>query len=181
MDASSILNVLAVAVSFGALAVSLVFATRQTRIMWQSNQVPLFVDLITEFRSKEFQHAEQYVLHKLGKEHSPDNGLLGLPDPARFAAATVQSFFGTVGQPVMHGIISEASTVSTIGQRGSRVWDELEPFIAEERRIRGDDDFAMFYEDFVYRTRINWPPETSYKLLIHRLTDLEHGTGEESS
>ena len=60
-----------------------------------------------------------------------------------------------------------------MGLRASKLWDELEPFIAAERKIRGDDDFAMFYEDFVYRTRINWPPEEKYKLSVHRLKDLD--------
>src|SRR5690242_15871726 len=91
MDSSSVLNVVAVAVSVSALSVSLVFAVRQTRIMRQSNQVPLFVDLIQEFRSKGFQDAEQYILHKLRKENSPEKGVLALPDQARFAVTTIQS------------------------------------------------------------------------------------------
>ncbi len=138
MDCSLVLNVVAVIVAFGALAVSLIFAMRQTRIMRQSNQVPLFVDLIQEFRSKDFQRAEQYVLCKLRKENSPEKGVLGLQDEARFASTTIQSFFGVLGHLVMDDIISEASTVSTLGYRANRLWTELAPFIAGERKLHGD-------------------------------------------
>jgi len=179
MDTSALLNILAVAFSFGALSVSLIFAIRQTRIMWQSNQVPLFVDLIKEFRSREFQNAEQYVMHRLKIENSAEKGVLRLPEEARLAATTVQSFFGTLGQLVINDIISEASAVSTLGLRASKLWTELEPFIESERKLRGDDDFAMFYEDFVYRTRANWPPEKSYSLVVHRLASLKPAATEE--
>lgn len=40
-----------------------------------------------------------------------------------------------------------------------------------ERQIRGDNDFAKFFEDFVYRVRANWPPEKHYGLALHRLPD----------
>ena len=111
MNSSSILNVIAVVVAFGALTVSLVFAIRQTRIMLQANQLPVFIDLMREFRSENFQQAQHYVLHRLGSENSSEKGMRGLPDEARFAAATVTSFFSVFGYLVAAEIISEQSAI----------------------------------------------------------------------
>jgi hypothetical protein len=166
---STVLNVTAVAVSFSALVFSLFFAVQQIRVMRQTNQMPIFIDMIREFRSKEFQQAEQYVLHRLKYENSPDSGMLKLQDEARLAATTIQSFFGVLADLVMRGIISEEAAISTLGFRASKLWTELEPFIVTERKIRGDNDFACYYEDLVSRVRPNWPPEKYYGRALRRL------------
>src|ERR1700758_1808590 len=101
MNNSSILNVIAVVVAFGALAVSLVFAIRQTRIMLKANQLPVFIDLIREVRSEHFQQAQQYVLHRLGSGNSSEKGIFGLPDEARLPAVTITSFFSVFGYLVV--------------------------------------------------------------------------------
>jgi hypothetical protein len=175
MDSSSVLNIIAVVVAFGALTVSLIFAMTQTRIMRQTNQMPIFIDLIREFRSKEFQQMEHYVLNKLTQEN-PEKGVLGLPDQARFAASTIVSFFGVLANLIIEGIISEASAVSTLGFRANNLWTKLEPFIVGERNIRGDDDSARYFEDFVCRVRTHWPPEKYYRMPTHRLRDLPVNT-----
>jgi hypothetical protein len=175
MDSSSVLNVIAVAVAFGALAVSLVFAMTQTRIMRQTNQMPIFIDLIREFRSSEFQEAEQYVLNKLTQEN-PAHGVLRLPDRARFAASIVVSFFGVLANLVIEDIISEASAVSTLGFRANNLWTKMEPFIMGERNIRGDNDYARYFEDFVCRVRTHWPPEKYYPIPTRRLAELPVNT-----
>lgn len=123
----AVLNVTAVAVSFCAVVFSLFFAVQQIRVMRQTNQMPIFIDMIREFRSSEFQQAEQYVLHRLKYENSPDSGMLKLKDEARLAATTVQSFFGVLADLVMRGIISEETAVSTLGFRASSLWAELDP------------------------------------------------------
>jgi hypothetical protein len=165
----TVLNVTAVAVSFFALVFSLFFAVQQLRVMRQTNQMPIFIDMIREFRSKEFQQAEQYVLHRLKYENSPDLGLLKLQDEALIAAATVYSFFGVLADLVIRGIISEEAAISTLGFRASNLWTAMEPFIVAERELRGDNDFACYFEDLVSRVRPNWPPEKYYGRTLHRL------------
>jgi hypothetical protein len=169
MNASMLLNVIAVVVAFVALSVSVIFAMRQTAIMRQANQMPVFVNLIQEYRSQNFQQAEHYVMHKLATENTPGDGVLRLPFEARCAATTVLSFFGTMGSLITYGILKEDIAVSTLGFRADKLWMELEPFIIKEREGRSDNDFAKFFEDFVYRARTNWPPEEHYGFTIHRL------------
>ncbi len=170
MNSSSVFNVIAVVVAFGALAVSLIFAIRQTRIMLRANQLPVFIDLIREFRSESFQQARYYVLHRLGSENSSEKGMSGLPDEARLAAATVMSFFSVFGYLVVAKIISEQSAIATLGFPANELWEKLQPFIMTERKIQDDNSLSCYFEDLVWRIRKNWPLEKHYNnLKIHRL------------
>lgn len=171
MNIALILNIIAILVFFVALAVSMTIAIRQIVVMRQSNQIPLFVELIQEFRSERFQQAEMYIMNKLD-ERDADKGVLGLPAEARPAAVAVQSFFGTLGSLIIYGILEESECVAALGYRADQLWKRLEPFIAAERTKRGDNDFANFFEDFVCRTRAHWPPEKSYGLVVRRVGEL---------
>jgi hypothetical protein len=173
MDASSVFNAVAIAVAFGALIVSLLFAVRQTRIMRQANQLPVFIDMVREFRSEEFQRFEYYISHDLKPNNDSSLGVLALPEEARLPVVTILSFFGTLASMILEGFISEASAVSLLGYRADRMWDKLEPFVIGERKIRGDNDFSCYYEDFVCRVRAAWPPEKTYGLKLKRLPGLD--------
>ncbi|HLI75486.1 MAG TPA: hypothetical protein VKV02_00975 [Acidobacteriaceae bacterium] len=177
MNANLILNIIAVVVSFVALAVSAIIASRQTKIMYQSNQVPLFVELFQEFRSERFQLAESHILDEL-ESFDPAEGVMGLPGDIRSDVNVINNYFGTLGSLIIYGILEEREVMTMIGPRADRLWGKLEPFIIAERGSRGSDDFASFFEDLVYRVRLHWPLMKSYGLEIHRL---EHLPGENQS
>ncbi|GAA2736593.1 hypothetical protein [Actinocorallia aurantiaca] len=67
-------NVLALVLSVAAILVSGGSAIRQITILRHANQLPIIVDLLREFRSEQFQKAQDYVVHRLGAEH---------PEPVR--------------------------------------------------------------------------------------------------
>jgi hypothetical protein len=171
MNPSLILNIAAVVISMTALGVSIPIGIRQIGIMRQSNWMPLFIELEQEFRTERFQRAEIYVMKKL-REKDAAKGVLELPDDARLAVNLVQGYFGVLGSLIIYGIVNEKQAVASIGYRADQLWRKLEPFIIGERRLRGDDDFACYFEDFVYRVRTHWPPERSYRISIHRLSSL---------
>lgn len=171
MSTSLLLNIIAVAISTAALGVSISVAIRQIVIMRQSNQMPVFIDLEQEFRSERFQRAELYVMRKL-KDKDAVKGVQALPDEARLAVSLTSSYFGVLGSLVIYGIVSERQAVAALGYRADRLWRKLESFIFAERRIRGDNDHAKFFEDFICRVRANWPPEKSYNIPVRRLSDL---------
>jgi hypothetical protein len=120
-------------------ALSQDFRILTIKLMRQTNEMPIFIQLLQEFRSHEFQRAERYIMHDL-RAHPPDKGVLHLPEEASWAITTVQSFFGTLGSLIIYNIVSEAEAVSTVGYRANRLWIKLEPYIRRERQIRGDDD-----------------------------------------
>ena len=171
MSTSLLLNIIAIAISTAALCVSILIAIRQITIMRQSNQMPIFINLEQEFRSERFQRAELYVLRKL-KDKDAVKGVQALPDEARLAVTLMSSYFGVLGSLVIYGIVSERQAVAALGYRADQLWRKLEPFILAERRIRGDDDHAKFFEDFICRVRAHWPPEKSYSIPVRRLGDL---------
>ena len=170
MNADLILNIIAVVVSFIALTASAIIAVRQITIMRQSNQVPLFVELFQEFRSERFQVAERCIINKLTSENT-GNGVSGLSDDVRSSVNIVNNYYGTLGALIVHGILEERVAVSMVGYRADQIWTKLEPLIVAERVNRRSDDFASFFEDFVYRVRLHRPYVTSYGIVIHRVTD----------
>lgn len=171
MNADLVLNIIAVVVSFIALTASAVIAVRQITIMRQSNQVPLFVELFQEFRSERFQVAERCIMNKVATGNT-GQGVSGLPDDVRSAVNITNNYYGTLGALIMHGILEERVAVSMVGYRADQLWTKLESLIIAERVNRGSDDFASFFEDFVYRVRLHRPYVTSYGITIHRLVDL---------
>ena len=49
------------------------------------------------------------------------------------------------------------------------IWNTVEPYIFQEREIRADRDFLVFYEDFVCRARDNRPLTNAYGLKFKRV------------
>jgi hypothetical protein len=139
--------------------------------MRHANEIPVSIDLYQEFRSYEFQQAYGFVLRSLASDHDPSLGISGLPEEARFPSVKVASFFTSVGGLVCLGLVDERFAVSMLGTSAHRVWDILEPYIRHERGIRGDDDVLAFFEDFVCRTRDNYPPSRAYGLKFRKLAN----------
>lgn len=172
MDESSILIIISLIISLVALLTAALLAIRQSILMRHTNELPIFIELTQEFRSRDFQRAEEYVLNQLAAEHSADLGISGLPEDAKAAVTTVLIFFNTFGAYVYFGLADEKIVVSLYAYRANRAWVALEPYIFAERRFRNDDYHVSFFEDLVCRIRDNWPPGVKYHLDEQRLDDV---------
>jgi hypothetical protein len=133
--------------------------------------VPIFVELFQEFRSERFQLARLSITNKWD-DIDAVKGLAGLPDDVRLAVNTVNNYFGTLGSLIIQGILQESEAVIMVGYAADQLWKKLEPLIMAERISRGNDEFACFFEDFIYRVRLHWPPIKSYGIAVQRLKDL---------
>jgi hypothetical protein len=155
MDASTLLNILALAVSFISLTASGLLAMRQTLMLRRANELPIFVDLTRDFRSPEFQQAQDYVLNELDSQHlpGPGDGISNLPLDARKAVSTVISFYITLGAYVAFGLADEKIVIQLFGYRAGQSWNALEPLILREREIRQGGAYASLFEDLVCRNR----------------------------
>jgi hypothetical protein len=171
MSASDILSVVSLVISLVSLLTAARLAVRQSALMRHANELPIFIELTQEFRSPDFQHAEEYVLRKLATEHSPDLGISNLPEDAKVAVSTVLTFFSTFGAYIAFGLADEKIVISIFGYRANRAWVALEPYILGERKLRNDDYHAGYFEDLICRVRDNWPPLVKYKLEVRRLDD----------
>jgi hypothetical protein len=169
MDSTALLNALTITISVAALAVSVVTATRQSKIMQRSNQLPVIVDLMQEFRTAHFQESERYVLETLTDEHDASVGCTNLPGPARLAVETVTSFFSGVGALRVYDMVEEQILVTTFGYRADRAWTALEQRIRHERELRKDSNYASCFEDLISCVRDGWPPAPRYRLQLRTL------------
>jgi hypothetical protein len=168
---SNTLSIVSLILSVVAVATSTLFLVRQTTFMRHANEIPISVDLYQEFRSAEFQTAEEYVLKSLSGSHNPSIGLSNLPNEARNPSYRVAAFYSSLGALVALGLVDERFAVSLLGDAAERAWRTLEPYIFNERRICGDDYVFAFYEDLVCRTRENYPVTKAYGLKFKRVSD----------
>jgi hypothetical protein len=160
MDPSMTLILAALATSVLALVVSGLLARRQSTMMRHGNELPVLVDLLQEFRSREFQTAEHYVLNKLATEHDPWSGTTTLPDDPRHAVNYVASFFTSLGTLVSHSMVDEDMVVAQFGFRAHRAWNVLVTYIDRERQLRDDPFYAKPFEHLVHLVQQGWPRTT---------------------
>jgi hypothetical protein len=168
---SDTLSIASLILSIIAVVTSTLFLVRQTLFMRHANEIPISVDLYQEFRSVEFQSAEEYVLKSLAANYEPSIGLSNLPDEARNATYRVAAFYSSLGALVALGMADERFAVSLLGDAAERDWRTLEPYIFRERELCGDAYVFAFYEDLVCRTRENYPVTEAYGLKFKRVGD----------
>ena len=163
------LNLIGILLSVAALSTSTVLLIRQTVFMRHANEISVSVTMYQEYRSAEFQAAQDYVLYSLAGSFDPAMGLSHLPSEARVPSSKVAAYYNSLGTLVTLGLVDERFAVSLLGIGANRTWNTLEPYIFKEREIRVDRDVWAFYEDFVCRARENLPLANSYGLKFKRV------------
>lgn len=164
-----ILNIVSLVAALLALALSSWITLRQSRFMRHANEVPLLMETFKEYRSPQYQQYEHYVVNRLGQENAPELGLAKLPDEARVAATSLVTFFNIVGSFLIFDMTDESVVVPLFGYRANRAWSALEPFIVHERKLRGEDVYAAYFEDLICRVRERGPLLSSYGIRLRRL------------
>ncbi len=170
MNVSLILSIVGLATSLAAVGISSTLVIRQTRFQRHANQVPVAVSLGQEYRSDDFQLAQDYVLNALATAHEASSGVTGLPAEARRRVLRVTTFYTGLGGLVFFDIAEEEFVVGFIGNRIKGAWDALEPYILQERILMKNPDFLVFFEDLVCRTRERGRTVDTYHSKLKRLT-----------
>jgi hypothetical protein len=160
-----------------AVATSTLLLVRQTAFMRHSNEIPILTDLYQEFRTAEFQTAQDYVRNSLTLAYDPSLGISKLPDEARYAVRRVANFYTSLGALVALGLADEKFVVSLLGNPADRSWKVLEPYILREREIQDNNDILAFYEDIIYRIRENCPVIKAYGIKLKKLTNAPASVG----
>jgi hypothetical protein len=132
---SDILSIAAVLISVLAAGLSTALAARQARFMRQANHLPVIMDLLNEFRSVEFNERYEYVCARLQQDHSPSEGVTGLPREARSAVYDVVYFYQLFATLVGLGILDEKPIIAVLNHRIVRVWQAVKPFALREREL----------------------------------------------
>jgi hypothetical protein len=169
VNTSLFLSIVGVAISLAAVGVSAFLVIRQIKFQRHANQVPVAVSLGQEYRSEDFQLAQDYVLNVLPTEHEASLGVTGLPGEARRRVLQVVAFFTGLGGLVFFDIADEEFVVGFLGNRIERAWHALEPYIVQERILENNPDFVVFFEDLVCRIRERGPAVDAYRSKLKRL------------
>lgn len=170
MDTSLVLSVIGLLVSLIAAGISSFLLIRQITFQRHANQVPVAISLGQEYRSDDFQRAQDYVLNVLPSEHEPTSGVTRLPDEARRNVLRVITFFTGLGNLVFFDIADEEFVIGFLGNRIAKTWEVLEPYIAQERALENNPDFLVFFEDLVCRILERGPAIDAYHFKLKRLT-----------
>jgi hypothetical protein len=163
----------ALIVSLGSAAIALmavILSVSQTR---RQNLLPIALDIFRESRATEWFEARDYVLTRLRTEHSPDNGVSGLPEPARERVRRVVFFYDNLGVFVTFKVIGQDLAIGFHGVGLTEAWQVLEPYIRRERAIRRMR-YAVFYEDLVSRFRSRPPGDVYSKLKLRQIVPDDH-------
>jgi len=130
-------------------SVALVYSVRAAR---RQNVLPVFLELIREFREPTFKSHVDYVLTKL-EDRAPDAsvGIKRLPKSAQQHVLPVQYYFNLLGQLRHSRFISAIEISSTMGGSVIETWRVLAPYVYAERATSGDTLYLGFYEDLAAR------------------------------
>jgi len=129
------LGVAALAVSLLALLVSAVFAARQVALMRNANYVPVLIDLLSEFRSLEFNDNYRFVCTRLPIEYESTAGISGLPDEARAKIYDIAYYYQVFAALTALGVLQDRHIIAVLRDRIVHVWEAMEPFVLAERRL----------------------------------------------
>lgn len=147
MDGSQVANGVALVLSFVAVAVSTIFALRQSRLMQQANLLPVLIGMFAEFREPAFKEhlafIETELWERCPREHG---GIDDLPVEVRRHVIPVMTFFAGVGMLVKYGIVNEIIAASYMRGSTLAAWSRLAPYIYNERSRRADTTYFLFFE-----------------------------------
>jgi hypothetical protein len=122
--------------------------------MHRSNQLPVVISFMNEYRSDEFLKRERQLWVELPGQHDPEVGFEGMPEPLRTHMYYIGIFYQTIAYLVTNRIYNERLAYLPYHYRLIKTWNVLEPFVQGERRLRGAaGTFLNAAEDFVRLVR----------------------------
>jgi hypothetical protein len=122
-----------------ALIVSSITATRQSRLAWNGNHVPLLNDFLGTYRSKEIRKDEMALWASLeATSHPTDSGFASLPEDLRTQAYTVCMYYQIVSYLVFYEMLDEDLAFLYLHFSLDKTWTLVSPYVYAERHVRGD-------------------------------------------
>jgi hypothetical protein len=154
MDATLLINGISLTVSFTALALTTIMAVRQLRSnrtnCQTANLTQVILKLNSEYRTREFQESEYYVLHRLPAEHKPGTGIFNLPLEAQIHVLRVGHLYADVGMVAALQAVDDDALLGVWHCRVRRTWTALEPYLTAERRL-SKVDYWRYFEHLAVR------------------------------
>jgi hypothetical protein len=153
MDASQIINVLALIVALLAVISSSLLTWRAIRLNENAIHLPVALDLLKTQRTAEFTAKEFYVWENL-PNHDPAMGFSRLEEPLRSYAYEVATYYQSMSYVAEYGIADWRFIAVRTEYRLLHTWNTIEPHVKGERANRGNEHaFLNSYQRFVEKVR----------------------------
>jgi hypothetical protein len=136
-------------VALGVSVVAAVVALWQAYIARKALQMPVLVDMLHEFRSRDFKRAQRRVYTEL-RVPVPENGFDGLDRGLRADVLYVSHFYDNVGLLVEASSVDEKLVIRFLGTSAVWSWEALAPFISRQSEISGTQ-YQQCFKTFVAR------------------------------
>ncbi len=127
MDINDLASFVAIILATISLAISLI----QVRISKKSNMLPIIIEMINEFRSKEFKKNQRYILCDL--DCLQGKGYRDLSEEEREHVLPVSYFFDHLGTLVLEKMIGKRFILTFMARSLLETWYKLSPLIYIER------------------------------------------------
>lgn len=163
-------NVLTLAVSLTALAISTLVSFQQMRLQFGANSHAALAQIWEHLRDSEFLDDMQFILHDLSS-YSPDAGISGLPPEARKRVYRVAYFFQQYAFYVGLGILSRQVVARVLRGRIIGVWDAIAPFVEVERGLDAVNGkyLLLMFENLAAYARTVDPEKIGVMSLVRRI------------
>ncbi|MDT3399053.1 hypothetical protein RKE29_20795 [Streptomyces sp. B1866] len=157
-------NAATLALSVVALLLSTVAAWRQIRHARSANDFAAVLEVyLRDVRDKDYQRDQDYVVNRLRAEHSPEGGIMALPEQPRNALWNVAFMYESIGMMHELGMMDSRIALGVFHFRVIQVWEAIRPFVQQERNIR-QAPFLVFFENLYVKARAT-PPDDVYRTM----------------
>ncbi|MEV6191854.1 hypothetical protein AB0M19_05580 [Streptomyces sp. NPDC051920] len=165
-----IFNVVSLLLSIAAAVTAVWSVYRQISRAKADSDLSMTTDLLlTHVRDKEFQQDQLWVLQDLGREHSPELGIEGLPSPSNYRLWNVGIVYEAVSIMLRYEITNPSIMLSLTQHRLIKTWEAVAPFVEAERARRGRVVFPFFEDAYAFAKEID--PDRFYQELGLRRED----------
>lgn len=164
MDLNLTISITSLVISAIALILSFLISWKRMQISQFSLNLPIALDMINQYRSKDFKEHINYIRDKLGT-FNVEGGYRGLPEDAREHATIVSNWFNHIGSLIIHKFIDDKFIISYIGENISEMWKKLAPFIKAERELRNFEAYQIHFQDLVNRVQKTPPTKIRKKMI----------------
>ena len=145
MSTEIVFSSISLVISILALTITGFLGFKQLKKSEESNSLPLIIDMIREFRNREFKAHLDFINNDLRK-FPKEMGYNKLNKIARNHVKTASHFFNHISFIVLNGIVNEDLVIEYMGSTMKKAWDKLYPYLQVERKNRTEDPEEDYYQ-----------------------------------
>jgi hypothetical protein len=136
-----------------ALIVNAVFSILRYKHDKTSRNISSTMKLIEEWRSANARGAKDKITGSLAKNCDPLLGYTNLPVEYKTDVVTISHLCDEIATRVIYGEADERLILTFIGKRIITLWDVLEPYIENERKLSGVHNYQAHFQALARKSK----------------------------